>query len=88
MQIYVNKIKDRIVFKIKTGYKLELLSPETMQFFGSSKKDVNQNKHGEIVLKLETLEVVLVHYYLVDNNYQQVSKVLFTFVPKKQFDQC
>ena len=38
VQIYVNKIKNRIVFKIKTGYKLELLSEETMQLLGSSKK--------------------------------------------------
>ena len=40
VQIYVNKIKTRIVFKIKTGYKLELLSEETMQLLGSSKKDI------------------------------------------------
>ena len=38
VQIYVNKIKNRIVFKIKTDYKLELLSKETMQLLGSSKK--------------------------------------------------
>ena len=37
VQIYVNKIKNRIVFKIKTGYKLELLSPETMKLLGSAK---------------------------------------------------
>ena len=38
IQIYPNKIKNRIVFKIKTGYKLELLSPETMKLLGSTKK--------------------------------------------------
>ena len=38
VQIYVNKIKNRIVFKIKTGYKLELLTPETMKLLGSTKK--------------------------------------------------
>ena len=38
VQIYVNKIKNRIVFKIKTGYKLELLTKETMQLLGNSKK--------------------------------------------------
>ena len=43
-QIYVNKIKSRIVFKIKTGYKLELLTEETMQLLRSSIKDINQNK--------------------------------------------
>ena len=38
VQIYPNKIKSRIVFKIKTGYKLELLTSETMKFLGSTKK--------------------------------------------------
>ena len=78
LRIYVNKIKSRIVFKIKTGYKLELLSEETMQLLGSSKKDIDQNKDGEIVSRLETVEIVLVPCNLVNNNYQQVSKVLFT----------
>ena len=58
-----------------------------MQLLGSSKKDIDQNKDGEIVPKLETAEVVLVHCNLVNNNYQQASKVLFTFVPNKQFGQ-
>ena len=87
VQIYYNKIKNRIVFKVKTGYKLELLSPETMKLLGSTKKDVDQDKDGEDVPKLESVEVVLVHCNLVNNNYQQASKVLFTFVPNKQFGQ-
>ena len=87
VQIYVNKIKNRIVFKVKTGYKLELLSKETMQLLGSSKKVINEDKDGEIVPRLETVGVVLVHCNLVNNNYQQTSKVLFTFVPNKQFGQ-
>ena len=78
VQIYVNKIKNRIAFKIKTGHKLELLSEETMQLLGSSKQGIDQNKDGEIVPKLETVKVVLVHCNLVNNNYQQTSKVLFT----------
>ena len=81
----MNKIKNRIVFKIKTGYKLELLTEETIQLLGSSKKVIDKNKDGEIVPTLETVEVVLVHCHLVNNNYQQPSKVLFTFVPNKQF---
>ena len=83
VQIDLNKIKSRIVFKIKTGYKLELLSKETMQLLRSSKKYIDQNKDGEIVPRIETVEVVLVHCNLVSNNYQQASKVLFTFVPNK-----
>ena len=87
VQIYVNKIKNRIVFKIKTGYKLELLSEETMQLLGSSKNVIDKNKDEEIVPRLETVEVVLLHCNLVNNNYQQASKVLFTFVPNKKFGQ-
>ena len=87
IEIYPNKIKNRIVFKIKTGYKLELLTPETMRLLGSTKKDVDANKNSENVPKLESVEVVLVHCNLVNNNYQQASKVLFTFVPNKQFGQ-
>ena len=47
MQVYVNKIKNRIVFNIKTDYKLELLSPETMKLLGSTKEDADQNKNSE-----------------------------------------
>ena len=52
IQIYPNKIKNRIAFEIKTGYKLELLSPETMKLWGSTKKDVEKDKDGEDVPKL------------------------------------
>ena len=58
-----------------------------MKLLGSTKKDVDQDKYGEAVLKLESVEVVLVHWNLVNNNYQQTLKVLFTFVPNKQFGQ-
>ena len=87
VQIYPNKIKNRIVFKIKTGYKLELLTPETMKLLGSTKKDVDSDKNSENVPKLESVEVVLVHCSLVKNDYQHTSKVLFSFVPNKQFGQ-
>ena len=87
VQIYINRIKDRIVFKIKKGYKLELLSPETIKLLGSETKDIDQDKDGEDVPKLESAEVVLVHCNLANNSYQQASKVLFTFVPNKQFGQ-
>ena len=85
VQIYVNTIRNRIVFKIKTGYKLELLSPETMKLLGSPKKDLDQNKDWEDVPKLESVEIVLAHCNLVNSNHQQASKVLFTFVRNKQF---
>ena len=87
MQIYINKIKNTIVFKIKTSYKLELLSPETMKLLGSTKRDVDQDEDGEDAPKLEPVEFVLVHCNLVNNKYQQASKVLYIFVPNKQFRQ-
>ena len=76
-----------MIFKIKTGYKLELLSFETMELLGISRKNVDQNKDGDDVPKSESVEVVLVHFNLVNSDYQQASKVLFTFVPNKQFGQ-
>ena len=87
VEIYPNKIKNRIVFKIKTGYKLELLPPETMKLLGSSKKVFDKDKDGEDLPKLESVKVDLVHCNLVNNSYQQASKVLFAFVPNKQFGQ-
>ena len=87
MQIYPNRIENRIVFKIKTGYKLELLTSETMKLLGNTKTVVDKNKNEENVPKLESVEVVLVHCNLVKNDYQHASKVLFSFVPNKQFRQ-
>ena len=69
IQIYPNKIKNRIIFKMKTGYKLELLTPETMELLESTKKVVDKNKNGQNVPKLEYVEVVLVHCNLVKNDY-------------------
>ena len=87
VQIYPNKIKNRIVFERKTSYKLELLTPETMKLLGSTKKDVDKNKDGEIVPKLESVVVALVHCNLFKNDYQHTSKVLFSFASNKQFGQ-
>ena len=58
-----------------------------MKLLGNTKKHVDQDKDGEDVPKLESTEIVLVHSNLVNNNYQQASKVLFTFTPNKQFGQ-
>ena len=87
VQIYPNKIENRIVFKIKSGYKLKLLTPETVKLLGSTKKDVDGDKNGENLPKLESVEVVLVHCNLVKHDSQHTSKVLFTFVPNEEFGQ-
>ena len=83
--IYDNTINNRVVFKIKSGYKLELLSKETIKLLGSTKNIIDSDKNGENVPRLENAEVVLVHCNLVNNSYQQDSRVLFTFVPTKQY---
>ena len=57
--IYVNKINNRIVFKIKSGYKLELLSKETMRLLGSSADTIDRDKNSELVPKLESVDLVL-----------------------------
>ena len=85
--IYANTITNRIVFKIKTGYKLELLSKETMKLLGSTKDTIDVDKNSENVPRLENVEVVLVHCNLVNNSCQQHSRELFTFVPNKQYGQ-
>ena len=85
VQIYVNKIENRITFKIKDGYTLELLTPETMKLLGSIKNKITEDKNGENVPHLEITEVVLVHCNMVNNDYQQDSRVLYTFVPNKSF---
>ena len=73
------------MFKIKTGYKLELLWKETMKLFGSTKDTNDADKNSVNVPRLENVEVVLVHCNLVNNSYQQHARVLFTFVPNKQY---
>ena len=87
IQIYINKIKNRIVFKIKTSYKLELLSKETMRLLGRTEKSVDKDKNSENLPKFETVEVILLHCNVVNNSYQQAPKVLFTFVLDKLFGQ-
>ena len=85
IRIYVNKIENRITFKIKNGYYLELLTPETMKLLGSTESKITKNKNSENVPHLEIVELVLVHCNLVNNDCQQDSRILYTFVPNKTF---
>ena len=64
-----------------------MLTLETINLLESTKKVVDQDKKGENIPKLESVEVVLLHCNLVKNDYQLTSKVLLTFVPNKQFGQ-
>ena len=70
--MYVNKIENRITFKIKSGYYLELLIPETMKLLGITVSKITKDKNGENVPHLEVVEVVLVHCDLVNNDYQEI----------------
>ena len=88
IRIYVNRSENRITFKIKSGYYLdylELLTPETMKLFGSTENKITKDKNGENVPHLEVVELVLIHCNIVSNDYQQDSRILFTFVPNKTF---
>ena len=64
-----------------------MLTPETIRLLGSTKLVVDKDKNGEIVPKLESVEVVLVHCNLIKNDYHHSSKNLFSFVSKKQLGQ-
>ena len=68
---YVNEINNRIVFKIKSGYKLELLPKEPMKLLGSSTDTIDGDKNSELVPKLKSVDLVLVHCNVVSNSYQQ-----------------
>ena len=58
-----------------------------MKLLGSTKSNLTKNKNGENVSHLEITEVIIVHFNIFDNNYQQDSRVLYTFVPNKSFGQ-
>ena len=78
IRIYINKIENRITFKIKAGYYLEL---------ESTKSEITKSENGENPFNLEITEVVLIPCNIVNNNYQRSSRVLYTFVSNKSFCQ-
>ena len=84
---YVNKIENRIIFKIKIGYYLELLTPKTMKLLGSTKTKITKDKNGENVRHLEITELVLVHCNIAKSCYQHDSRVLYIFIPNTSFGQ-
>ena len=84
--IYPNEVKNRIVFKIETAYKLELLTKETQKLLGDGPV-IDKNKNSKNVTLLDQIEYVLLHCNLVQNDYLQNSKLLYEFVPDKKFGQ-
>ena len=86
IKIYVDKVENSITFKIKTGYYyLELLRPGAMKLLGITENKITKKKNGENVSHLEIAEVVLVHCKIVNNDYQQDSRVFYKFVLNKPF---
>ena len=69
IRIYINKIENRITFKIKTGYYLKLLTSETMKLLESTKSKVTKDENGENLPCLEIIQVVLIHCNIVNNDY-------------------
>ena len=78
------KLKIELHLKLKKD-SLELLKPETMKLIGNTKNKVTEDKNSENVPHLKIRKVVLVHCDIVNNDYQQDLKVLYTFVPNKPF---
>ena len=75
------------MFKIKAGYYLELLNPETIKLLGRSKNKITNYKNGENVPHLGITEVVLIHCDIVNNDYRHDLRVLYTFIPNKSCGQ-
>ena len=69
MRIYVKKRENRITFRIKTGYYLQLLTPVTMKLFRSTKNNIMKDKNGENLPHLQITKVVLAQCNIVSNNY-------------------
>ena len=85
IRIFINKIENRLKFKIKTGYYFELLTSKTMKLIRSTKSKLTKDENSENVPYLEITEVVLIN--VVNNSYQQNSRALYTFVSNKLFGQ-
>ena len=82
---YVNKIENRVTFKVKNGYSLKLLTWETIKLLRSTEDKITKDKNGENVPHLEITEIVLVDCNIVNNDYQQDSRALYMFVLNKPF---
>ena len=82
IRTYISKIENRVTFKIKRGY-----YHDAMKLLGSTKSEIRKDEIGENVPYLEVTKVVLIHCNIVNNSYQQASRVLCTFVPNKLSDQ-
>ena len=83
IKIYINKIENRITFKIKKGNYPQLLMPQTMKLLESTKNNITKDENSRNVSNLEISEVLLVNCNIANNNYQHDLRVLYAFVPNK-----
>ena len=84
IKAYKNKTENGIIFKIKTDYYLEILTPETMKLLWSIINTISRDNDGENVPHWEiTVVVLLVHCNIISKDYKHDSIVLYTFVPNK-----
>ena len=81
-----HSVSDIQNIRIRTGYYLELLTPESVKLLGKIKEKITKNKNGENVPHLE-ITAVLIHCHIVNNNIQQDSRVLYRFLSIKSFDE-
>ena len=91
IRIFINKIENRITFKVETGYYKECLTLKTMKLLGSTKNEITKNENGDNVLHSEITEILLVHVLLVhcnraNNDYEHDSWVLYILFPNKSFN--
>ena len=84
---YVNNIENRITFKMKTGYYLENLTPETKKLLGSIRSKITKNKNSKNAPNLKITELALVHCNIVNKKYQRSLRVLYALVSNKSFGQ-
>ena len=71
---------------IKSGYYLELLTPEAMKLFEITEEKITKNKNGKTVPHVEITEVVLVHCNIINKKYQNDLRVLSTLIPNKSLN--
>ena len=87
IELYLNSIFNFIyIYQYWWFISLELLTPEKIKLLGSTENKITKDNNGENVPHLEMTEVVLVHCGIVNNDYQQESRVLYTFAPNKPFN--
>ena len=73
-------MENRITFKIKPGYYLELLTPEALKLLACTESKIAKNENGENISRLGITEVVIINCNIVNNNYQQNSRVLSVYI--------